>query len=135
MPTQTQLVRGNPLKPLARKVEFMRKRNIQIITRLNTDEYNHLIRIVNKSGLNKETYIRHLITDVVPTDAPSPDYFSMMKELRYIGVNLNQIAQKANILNAMDVQRYEENIAMLKAAILEITNAVMLPRKLERKTK
>jgi len=49
-------------------------------------------------------------------------------------VNLNQIAQKAHTLNALDVKRYDENAAMLKTAVVEITNAVMLPRKIERKT-
>ena len=48
-----------------------------------------------------------------------------------IGTNLNQIAQKANVLNAIDVKRYDENVAKLNKAIVEITNAVMLPREIE----
>ena len=111
----------------------MQNRTIEIKCRLNQNEADTLNGQVKKSGLSRENYLRHLIAGAVPTAAPPPDYFSMMKELRHIGVNLNQIAQKAHILNVMDVRRYDENIAMLKAAILDITNAVMLPRKLERK--
>ena len=77
--------------------------------------------------------MRQLIHDLVPTDAPPPDYFDMMTELRRIGGNLNQIAQKAHTLNALDVKRYDENIALVKAAIVNITNAIMLPRKLEKR--
>jgi len=33
----------------------------------------------------------------------------------------------------IDVQRYDDNIALLHKAVVEITNAVMLPRKMERK--
>ena len=57
----------------------------------------------------------------------------MMKELHHIGTNLNQIAQKAHILNVLDIKRYDENAALLKKAVVDITNAVMLPRKIERK--
>ena len=112
---------------------MLRNRNIQIITRLNKTESESLRKRVKKSGLSQEAYVRHLITGLVPTDAPPPDYFAMMKELRHIGVNLNQIAQKAHGLNVMDVKRYDDNAALLKKAVVEITNAVMLPRKLERK--
>ena len=88
---------------------------------------------LKKSGLSQEAYMRCLINDLVPTDAPTPDYFAMMKELHYIGINLNQIAQKAHILNALDVKRYDDNITMLNKAVVNIANAVMLPRQIAKK--
>ena len=109
------------------------QRNIEIKCRLNRKEADALNKRVKKSGLSRENYLRQIINGLVPTDAPPPDYFTMMKELRYIGVNLNQIAQKANTLNVLDVKRYDDNIVMLNAAVVNITNAVMLPRKIERK--
>jgi hypothetical protein len=111
----------------------MRKRDIQIITRLDKDESELLKKRVRKSGLSQEAYIRCLITGYVPTDAPPPDYHAMMKELRAIGNNMNQLAREAHVFNAIDVKRYDENAAALRAAVVEITNAVMLPRKIERK--
>lgn len=68
---------------------------------------------------------------VVPNDAPPPDYYSMMRELHSIGNNLNQIAQKAHILNVLDVQRYEDNVRLFERAVKTITNAVLLPRSSE----
>ena len=112
----------------------MLNRNIKITFRLNKSESENLRKLVKKSGINQEAYLRHLINGLVPTDAPPPDYFAMMKELRHIGVNLNQIAQKAHGVNALDVKRYDDNTALLKKAVVDITNAVMLPRKVERKT-
>ena len=109
----------------------MRKRNIQIIVRLDKDEQQRLRKLVKKSGLSQEVYIRHLIDGVVPNDMPPPDYFSMMKELHGIGNNLNQIAQKAHILNVVDVQRYDENMRLFNQAVKTITNAVILPRRNE----
>jgi hypothetical protein len=112
----------------------MRKRSIQIITRLDKDEHQRLKKRVRKSGLSQEAYVRHLINGLVPTDRPSPDYYSMMRELHSIGTNLNQIARKAHVINAIDVKRYDENVAALNKAVTCITNAVMLPRKMERET-
>ena len=111
----------------------MRTRNIHVQFWLNRKESDDLNKRVKKSGLSRENYLRCLITGHVPTDAPPPDYFAMMRELHHIGVNLNQIAQKAHGLNVLDVKRYDDNTALLKAAVVEITNAVMLPRKMERK--
>jgi len=111
----------------------MRKRNIQIITRLDRDENERFKKFVKKSGLSQEAYVRSLIDGLVPTDAPPPDFFAMMRELHYIGVNMNQIAQKAHALNVLDSKRYDDNAEMLKKDVVEIINAVMLPRKIERK--
>ena len=99
----------------------MRKRNVAILFRLNRKEAEALDKKVKKSGLSREAYLRHLISGVVPRDAPPPDYYSMMRELHRIGNNLNQIAQKAHTLNVIDVQRLFEN------TVKKITEAVILP--------
>jgi hypothetical protein len=111
----------------------MRKRNLQIIVHLNHDEREQLKTRVKRSGLSQEAYIRHLINGFVPTEAPPPDYHKMMNELRAIGVNMNQIAQKAHVLNVIDSQRYDVAFTLLKQNLVEIVNAVTKPRKIERK--
>ena len=108
----------------------MRKRNVHIQFWLDKKESENFSKAVKKSGLSREVYMRHLITGLVPTDLPPPDYYSMMKELHAIGNNLNQIAQKAHTLNVLDVRRYDEGVVLLNKAVIDITNAVMLPRKI-----
>ena len=109
----------------------MRKRNIRYQLWLDEKEAERLGTLVKRSGLCRETYLRQLVNGLVPTDAPPPDYYSMMRELHGIGNNLNQIAQKAHVLNVLDVGRYDEAVKVLDRAVLNITNAVMLPRKIE----
>ena len=111
----------------------MLNRNIKVTIRLNRLENDRLKKMVKKSGLSQEAYIRHLLDGLIPTDLPPPDYYSMMRELHAIGRNLNQIAQKAHVLNAIDIKRYAENAALLRKAIVDISNAVMLPRTLGRR--
>jgi ACT domain-containing protein len=132
-PERAARLSGKFPETLLRKkvLPIMRNRNVHIQFWLNKKEAQALDKLVKKSGLSREAYLRHLINGVVPQDAPSPDYFSMMKELHAIGNNLNQIAQKAHVLNVMDVQRYDENMCLFNQAVKTITNAVLLPRRNE----
>lgn len=107
-----------------------RKRPHRVQVRLNDKEYEHFCAAVKRSKLTKEAYLRHLINGYVPQDAPPPDYFSMMQQLYRIGNNLNQIARKAHVLWVVDVQQYNEAYRELERAIIRITEAVILPRKL-----
>ena len=109
----------------------MRKRNVAILFRLNKKEAEVLDKKVKKSGLNREAYLRELISGFVTRDAPPPDYYSMMRELYKIGNNLNQIAQKAHVLNVIDVQRYDQEVWKFNEAVRKITEAVILPEKNE----
>ena len=108
----------------------MRKRNIAILFRLNRKEAEALNKRVKKSGLSREAYLRQLINGLVPKNAPPSDYYSMMRELHRIGNNLNQIAQKAHVLNVIDVQRYDQEVRKFRQAVEQITAAVVLPEKI-----
>ena len=122
-----------PETPAERRIQrrpIMIKRDVEIKFRLYKKEADALNKRVKKSGLSRESYMRHLVKNLIPTDAPPPDYHAMMKELRAIGANINQIAQKAYVLNVVDTKRYFDVIAALDKAVVGITNAVMLPRKL-----
>lgn len=112
----------------------MRKRNIAILFRLNRKEAEALDKRVKKSGLSREAYLRQLINGLVPRNAPPPDYYSMMRELHKIGNNLNQIAQKAHVLNVIDVQRYDREVRKFRQAVEQITAAVVLPERADQRT-
>ena len=110
----------------------MNNRSYEIKVRLTQAEMVHLNRLVNGSKLSREAYLRQLISGVVPQDAPPPDYFSMMQQLYRIGNNLNQIAQKAHALNAIDTYHYDEAVREFREAVQEIQAAVLLPRQAAR---
>ena len=112
----------------------MRKRNCRVQVRLDNKEYQAFMKRVKKTGLSQEVYLRHLISGLVPQEAPPSEYFDFMKELYRVGNNLNQVAQKAHVLNVIDVQRYDKAVSpkLTKAGTLklvqDITRAVILPR-------
>ena len=126
---QKALVRGNPPETPKRKDYIMtEKRNIEIKVRLNRKEADQLCKRVKRSRLSREAYLRHLINDMVPQEAPPPDYYAMMQQLYRIGNSLNQIAQKAHTLNVIDVQRYDAAYRQFETAVKEITEAVVQPK-------
>ncbi|WHH60020.1 plasmid mobilization relaxosome protein MobC [Petroclostridium sp. X23] len=107
----------------------MRKRNIQIIVRLNHEEQQHLAQQVNKTGLSQEAFIRALISGYVPKELPPLDYHSMIKELHAIGNNLNQLAAKANATGHIDKTVFQYEANRLRKAVLDIQTAVTLPER------
>lgn len=107
----------------------MRTRNCRIQVRLNRQEYELFRKAVKRTGLTQEVYLRHLINGNIPREAPPAEYFSFMRELHNVGNNLNQIAQKAHVLNVIDVKRYDEACRRLERVIGDITEAVIMPMK------
>ena len=81
----------------------MRKRGIQIPIRLNPDEYDALLKRVEKTGMTRERYIRLLLNDTVPREAPPVDYYTLICELRRVGSNINQLLKVAYSQNLVDV--------------------------------
>ena len=77
----------------------MRKRNIRIQVRLDD---------IAKSKENISDYIRKLILGKEVKEKPDYEFYEVMKQLSKIGVNLNQIAHKANSTNVIDKDYYNQ---------------------------
>lgn len=105
----------------------MRKRNNRVSVRFTDEELDHFRKLVERTGLSAEEYLRQIIKGVVPRDSPPADYYKMMRQFYHVGNALNQIAQKAHTLNVMDVQRYDKAVAEFERAVRDITAAVILP--------
>ena len=109
----------------------MNKRIYEIKVRLAADEMAYLNQLVAASGLSRETYLRMVISGVVPKEAPPPDFWAMMRELHAIGNNLNQIAMNAHVLNAIDAKHYDDSVLLFEEAVQKILAAVLDPVPME----
>ncbi len=109
----------------------MRKRNVKVQVWLDKKEAEQLQKKAKRSRLSVAAYIRHLIIGVVPREAPTADYYAMMRELYRIGNSMNQVAQKAHVLNVIDVQRYDAVVRTFEAAVREIAAAVVVPQPMD----
>lgn len=108
----------------------MRKRNIQVMIHLDGKEYQTLMRKVKKTGLSRETYLRHLINGYAPKELPPPDYHAMMRELNAIGNGINQIAARANATGFIFAEEYARYMDEFRRVTLDIQRAVTLPQPL-----
>ena len=89
---------------------------------------------VQRSGLTRQAYLRHLIKGYVPRAAPPEAFEEVMRQLSSIGNNLNQIAQKAHRMNVMDVQQYDANARMLSEVTAALVRAVVSPQPMREAT-
>jgi len=109
----------------------MRKRTVHFQLWLSEKESEKLSKLAKDSGYSRTSYIRSLLEGYVPQPMPPPDYHAMMRELHAIGNNLNQVAQKAHVLNVIDVKRYDANIKLFIDALTKIEETILLPKKRE----
>lgn len=86
----------------------MRERNLDFHIRLNDIEYDKLEEMSLKSKMTKSDVIRNLILEKEIKEKPGYEFYEVMKELSKIGVNLNQIAYRANKTNNIDKNYYKE---------------------------
>lgn len=108
----------------------MLKRNIQILFRVNDEEHELLKRNAKKCGLSIAAYLRFLIQGYVPKELPPADYHGMIRQLQAIGNSMNQIAARANKTGFYLKEEYAKNAQELKASILDIQKAILLPEKM-----
>ena len=107
----------------------MRKRNIRTQVWLNEAESQRLHDNAKRTGLSQENYLRSLINGYTPKELPPIDFFNMIRGLRAIGGNINQLAVKAKATGYVDEAGFERESAYLRRMILEIQKAVTLPEK------
>ena len=95
----------------------MAKRNIKIDLRLNKEESDYLNKSVERAGLSREAYLRALIKDKHIKECPPIEFFDVLKALRQISNNINQIAAKANSTGLIDACEYRNNVKWLQSVI------------------
>lgn len=86
----------------------MRKRYIRKDIMLNEIENEKLINDCKKANLSYGEYFRKLLMEVEVKEKPDREFLNVMNQLSKIGVNLNQIAHKANSTNNIDKNYYKQ---------------------------
>lgn len=85
--------------------------------RLTENELNMLMRYAAGSGLSPQNYLLSLLKDGKPKELPQLEFHEILKNLRQINKNMNQIAMKANATGFIDAKAYRENNTRLQEQI------------------
>lgn len=98
----------------------MRKRAIKKQFWLNENENKMLKEKSKKTGLSEAEYLRCLIEGYNPKEKPDEEFYKIMRNLRAIGNNLNQIARNANAYGVIDTVGYKKNCEKMNKFIADI---------------
>lgn len=94
----------------------MRKRNCRVEIYFDRNELEALTKKVRKSGLSRESYCRRVLNDSEVKEAPPADVPMLIREVRRVGINIEQILKIANTKGLLDVPKLrkalEENQAV-----------------------
>ena len=83
-----------------------RKRKNLVKFYLNDEEYQKLCENAATFGHDKSKYLRLVIQWIAPIEPPPVEVKEFTRELRRLGVSMNQIAAKANSLGYVDEPEY-----------------------------
>ena len=105
-----------------------RKRTHRVEVAMNDKEYEQFLTYVHGCGLSHQAYLLLLIKNRIPQPLPSDDFQEVIKQLRKIGNNLNQLTVIAHKTGSIDIMKYKEDMKTLNNSIVEIREQVYLPK-------
>lgn len=103
------------------------KRNIRFELRLTEDELTELTMKAQKANLTNSAFVRRAIRGLEVKEAPPADVPVLLRDVRRVGYNIDQILKVANSQGLVDVPKLrnalEENHAASKAILDAFTVA------------
>lgn len=106
-----------------------RKRTHHVELAMNDAEYEKFTASVKRCGLSKQKYLLMLVTDRIPQERPSEDFQEVIRQLRKIGNNINQLTIVANKNGSIDITYFKKMMEDLNHQIVDIRKQVYLPHK------
>ncbi len=86
----------------------MRTRQNRVVVRLTDEEYNKLQELKEFAGMDGSRIVRRLLNLEKLKEKPSPETLKVLRELRYIKNNLDQISRVARRNNPECIETIDE---------------------------
>ena len=90
------------------------RRTEEIKVRLFPEELQELNRVVGRTVFSREQFVRQAILGITITEKPPAEYAEIVRELRRIGSNVNQLLVKARVLGFVEVPKLEETLSLIR---------------------
>lgn len=101
----------------------MRKRNCRIEIYFTKDELDALMTKVQKTYLSREGFCRQVLNAAEVREAPSADVKELLRLMRRIGGNINQLLHRANTVGFIDTVQLRKDLVELREARRLIVDA------------
>lgn len=105
----------------------MRKRNCRVEIYFTKGELDALTKKVRKSGLSREGYCRRVLNESEVKSAPSADVPMLIREVRRVGHNIDQILKIANAQGLLDVPKLRAALDNNRAVEKMIVESYTMP--------
>ena len=99
------------------------KREKSMLLRFTAEELSALTQKAKRTHCSREEFCRRILNGATVKEAPSLEVTQVIMELRRIGYNINQIAQRCNGTGIVDVAQLRQCIGEIRAAITAIVDA------------
>ena len=99
------------------------KRTLEMKIRFTRAELDALTKKSRKAGLSREGYCRRILNGATVKEAPSINSMVMLRELKRIGYNLNEVLKKANAIGLIDVPEMRKSVTEIRQAVKSIQDA------------
>lgn len=101
----------------------MRKRNCRFEVCFTKDELSDLTKKARKARLSIGGFIRRAVRDLEVKEAPPADVPMLIREVRRVGYNIDQLLKTANTKGLLDVPQLRKALADNRAVEKLIVDA------------
>lgn len=94
----------------------MKTRTKEMHLRLTPEEKETLTEKAKLARLSREEFCRRILNGATVKEAPSADVRQLLRQMRHIGSNLNQLLACANTVGFIDTVQLKKDLAELRKA-------------------
>ena len=107
-------------------MNIMQKRIHRVTVCLTEEEHLRLNEMCKATRLTMSKLIRFLLSGYLPAQAPPAEYSVLIKELRAVGNNLNQITRAVNagMISAAELNETREELKKIWQSLNSLPRAV-----------
>ena len=104
------------------------KRNCRFEIRFSKDELSYLTKKARKAKLSNAAFIRRAIYEREVKEAPPADVPLLLRDVRRVGYNVDQLMKVANSQRLVDVPRLRVVLGEIHDAAQAILRAYTVPK-------
>jgi len=95
--------------------------------RFTRGELDALTKKARKSGFSREGYSRRILNGATVKENPPADVPMLIREVRCVGYNIDQLLKRANSIGLLDVPQLRKDLADLRTVEKLIVDAYTMP--------
>ena len=99
------------------------KRTLEMKIRFTRAELDALTKKARKTNYSREGFARAVLNGVEVKEAPSADALLLLRELKRVGYNLDQLLKRANSIGLLDVPQMKKVLENVDTAAKTVISA------------